>query len=172
MITRHSTLLIMVMTLLSLSSGCSRQFAVSVNNQSVYDPRVAGGARQVADADLQGCINLALGQAGLGNAAELTVLSCPAAEVTDLRGIEQLSALRFLDLASNAITDLQPLAGLDRLTGLSVPDNPLNDISPLLTMNGLSAVILSGNTRIPCSQLDRLAQRLGANLTRPASCRQ
>ncbi len=165
-----STKYIAGLTLALLASvvGCARQFAVTLNNQSVYDPR---GVSQMADADLQGCINLALGQTEGLSANQLTVLSCPAAEVADLRGIGQLSGLRFLDLAGNRISDLQPLMTLTQLSGLSLPDNPLTDISPLFSMSSLSAVILSGNPGIPCSQLDRLEQRLGQNLTRPATCR-
>ncbi|MEZ5491779.1 MAG: leucine-rich repeat domain-containing protein [Gammaproteobacteria bacterium] len=161
---------IQVVAVTALLAGCTRQFAITVNEKSVYDPRLPENARQVSDPDLQGCINLALRQSGVTDPANLTVLSCAAAQVEDLRGIAQLASLRFLDLTRNAITDLQPLASLPRLSGLSLADNAITDISPLLAINSLTAVVLSGNTQIPCSQLDRLEQRLGHNLTRPASC--
>lgn len=159
-----------ILALATLLAGCTRQFAITVNEQSVYDPRLPENTRQVNDADLQGCINLALRQSGVTDPADLTVLSCAAAQVADLRGIAQLASLRFLDLTQNAISDLQPLASLPRLSGLSIADNAITDISPLLVINSLTAVVLSGNPQIPCSQLDRLEQRLGQNLTRPVSC--
>ena len=164
-------LLLLVTALLAGLSGCSRQFSVTVNNQSIYDPRRPEGSREVVDPSLQGCINLALAQSGAQVPAELTVLSCAAAAVEDLQGIGQLVNLRFLDLAQNAVSDLQPLTALPQLTGLSIPDNPIDDIAPLLGISSLTAVILTGNQQIPCSQLDRLEQRLGPNLTRPQRCR-
>lgn len=152
-------------------TSCSRQFAVTVNNQAVYDPRLPANVSQVADADLQGCVNLALRQQNIQNPAQLTVLSCADGNVRALDGIGQLTSLRFLDLANNGINDLEPLAALSQLSGLSIPGNPITDISVLLSMTGLTAVILQGNNDIPCVQLDRLAGRLGENLTPPDNCR-
>lgn len=151
-------------------AGCNRQYMVTVNNQSVYDPRIPAGVSQLTDPNLQGCINLALAQQNTSNSSELEVLSCANAEVTDLRGIEQFRSLRFLDLAGNRISDLQPIASLPQLSGLSIPFNSLTDISPLLEVSSLTAVILTGNSGLPCSQLDRLEDRLGKNVTRPDSC--
>ncbi len=165
------TLLTPWITILLLSlGGCNRQFVVTVNDQSLYDPRVPAGVLQLNDPDLQGCVNIALVQQNIVDSATLGVLSCAYANVTDLRGIEQFQNLRFLDLAGNNIADLQPLSFLPQLSGLSIPDNPLDDISPLFEMDSLTAVILSGNVRLSCAQLDLLEQRLGENLTRPDSC--
>ncbi|MBL4821533.1 MAG: leucine-rich repeat domain-containing protein [Gammaproteobacteria bacterium] len=162
---------IVLSTLVLLLFSCSRQFAVTVNNQAVYDPRYQPNSLPVQDADLQGCINLALRQQGLQNPADLTVLSCSNSNVRSLDGIEQYTGLKFLDLADNRITNLQPLAGMSQLNGLSIPNNPLTDISVLLRMGGLTASILSGNQQIPCGQLDALQRKLGENLSRPQSCR-
>ena len=162
--------LILLLTMLTLVVACNRQYAVTINNQSVYDPRVPTGLLQLSDPDLQGCINLALSRPGVNDSSQLEVLSCANTNVADLRGIGQFRNLRFLDLAGNNITDLQPLTSLSRLSGLSIPHNPVTDISPLFGMNSLSAVILTGNNQLPCSQLDRLEQRLGQNLTRPQDC--
>ena len=167
---KRRNLITLMLLLAAAISGCNRQYMVTVNNQSVYDPRVPAGLLQLSDPDLQGCVNLALVQQNISNPSELGVLSCSNANVTDLRGIEQFRNLRFLDLAANNISDLQPLASLSQLSGLSIPFNPLTDISPLLEMDNLTAVILTGNDQLSCSQLDRLEQRLGQNLTRPEAC--
>lgn len=164
------SLCVFTLTLTLSIAGCNRQFVVTVNNQSVYDPRTPAGLMQLSDPSLQGCVNLALVQQSIDNAADLEVLSCANAEVSDLRGIEQFGSLRFLDLAGNNISDLQPLAALPQLSGLSIPFNPLTDISPLFNISSLTAAILTGNSRLPCSQLDRLERRLGENLTRPDNC--
>lgn len=159
-----------LLLILGLLSACSRQFSVTINDRSIYDPRVPTNTILVSDADLQGCVNLAVRQQGIEQAEDLTVLSCANASVRELDGLEQFTQLRFLDLANNNITSLQPLVPLSSLSGVSVPDNPLTDISALLAMTGLTVANLRGNNQIPCAQLDRLETRLGANLTRPESC--
>ena len=93
----------MTLTLTRAIAGCNRQYVVTVNNQSVYDPRIPAGLMQLTDPSLQGCVNLALAQQNIDTAADLGVLSCANAEVSDLRGIEQFRSLRFLDLAGNNI---------------------------------------------------------------------
>jgi Leucine-rich repeat (LRR) protein len=163
---------IIICSILVLVAGCARQFSVTLNDQSLYDPRLEASSLPVSDADLQGCLNLALRQQGLQNPADLTALSCANANVLDLDGIAQYSNLRFLDLAGNRISNLQPLVSMNQLNGLSIPENPISDISILLVMRGLTAVILSGNNEIPCRQLDRLQAQIGENLTRPETCSQ
>ena len=162
--------LFILLILITFISACSRQFAVTVNDRSVYDPRIPPNSLAVKDGDLQGCVNLALRQQALQDPTELTVLSCANANVQELDGIEQFTQLRFLDLASNRITNLQPLSGMNQLSGLSIPDNPITDIAVLLNMSGLTVAILSGNAQISCAQLDRLQTQLGDNLTRPETC--
>jgi len=158
--------LLMVLVL----STCATKFQVTLNNQQVYNPTTGAGASQITDADLQGCINLALSQQGLNNPTEITVLSCANANISSVDGIIQLRQLRFLDLGGNNISNLTPIRVLSQLAGLNVADNPIIDIAPLLSMSGLSNVNLHGNDDIPCSQLDILRQRLGDNLTEPDTC--
>ena len=54
--------LVVLLLLITFVTACSRQFAISVNEQSIYDPRVSANSLAVNDADLQGCLNLALRQ--------------------------------------------------------------------------------------------------------------
>ncbi len=157
--------------LLFALSSCAQPYTVSINNQAIYDPsgRLIDGS--TIDADLQGCINLALRQQDLTDPADLTVLSCANSQIRDLENIEQLSQLRFLDLSNNNITNITPLEGLQSLGGLSLINNQIIDIAPLFNMSGLTSVSLSGNNDIPCSQLQELRTRLGSNLLAPDSCR-
>lgn len=157
---------------LLLLNACNRQFAISVNEQPVYDPRGRIAIQGVADADLQGCINFALSQQEIAQPGDIRVLSCANAGVRSLEGIDALSSLQYLDLAANAITRLAPLTTLPRLSSLHIPENPVSDIEPLLEIPSLTSVSLRGNTSISCRQLDRLEEKLGENLTRPASCQQ
>ena len=156
--------------LVLLLSACSNQFVVSVNEQSIYDPEGRLILSEVADADLQGCINLALQQQNLSDPTELTVLSCANSEISNLDRISELTRLRFIDLGNNNLTNITPLEDLPVLSGVNLLNNLITDIGPLFNMPNLSSVNLEGNNRIPCSELAELEQELGSNLSPPASC--
>lgn len=168
-VTRARVVLGAGLGLLALAA-CATPFTVSVNDQAVYDPAGRLARTLVTDADLQGCINLAVRQQGLSAATELTVLSCPGSNIVELDNIEQLPRLRFLDLANNSITNITPLEGLTQLGGLNLVNNQVTDIGPLLNIPTLVSVSLLGNDNIPCAQIRQLQTRLGDNLTPPASC--
>lgn len=157
--------------LLVLLAACSQSFTVSVNNQAVFDPNGRLFNGDLADPDLQGCVNIAMQQQSIQNAQLLRVLSCGNSEVETLANIEQLTQLRFLDLSNNLIRDVSPLQDLRLLGGLNLMNNAITDISPLLAMTNLASVNLVGNNNIPCSQLLSLEERLGSNMSRPDSCR-
>lgn len=155
--------------LLSLAA-CSQNFTVSVNDQAVFDPTGRLFTGQLADPDLQGCVNIALRLQGAESAEKLKVLACSHSEVETLDNITQLSQLRFLELGNNSIRDISPLAGLSFLSGLNLMNNSITDISPLLNISTLVSVNLVGNNSIPCSQLQSLEQKLGNNLEAPEAC--
>ncbi len=157
--------------LLFVSYSCSQTYTISVNNNAVFDPSGRVIDADSIDADLQGCINLAVRQQHLSDPSELTVLSCANSEIRNLENIEQLGQLRFLDLSNNNISNITPLEGLQELGGLSLINNEIIDIAPLFNMTGLISVSLSGNNNIPCSQLKQLQNRMGSNLLAPESCR-
>lgn len=154
-----------------LTTACSQNYTIAVNNQPVFDPtgRLFNG--QLSDADLQGCVNIAMQQQNIEHAGQLQILSCANSEVTTLANIDLLTQLRFVDLSNNNIRDLSSLQRMRSLGGLNLMNNAILDISPLINMPNLANVNLSGNNGIPCEQLAVLGERLGNNLTRPASCR-
>lgn len=150
---------------------CGCNYTVAVNNQAIYDPTGRLFDGQLADADLQGCVNIAMQQQNIQNASLLQVLSCSNSQVNSLENIDQLTRLRFVDLSNNNIRDLSALQRLRSLGGLNLMNNAITDISPLLNMPNLANVNLVGNDGISCDQLQALGARLGNNLTRPAQCR-
>ena len=150
--------------------GCASPIVVSINEQPIYDPSGRIRQEEVLDADLQGCINLALQQQNMNLPSELSVLSCADAQVTDLEKISQLAKLRFLDLGGNNIINITPLEELPILSGLNLKDNQIRDISPLLNMPNLNSVNLQGNDRISCSELSRLEGRSGLSVVVPDTC--
>ncbi len=152
-------------------ASCNQSYSVSINNQPVYDPTGRSINNEVSDADLQGCINLAMQQQRVDYPMELTVLSCANSQIRALDNIGQLASLRFLDLGNNSISNITPLEELPTLGGLNLANNAITDISPLLNMQSLASVSLFGNNNIPCDQLSALRTRLGNNLTAPERCR-
>ena len=106
----------LMITALLLFTSCSNEFVVSINEQAIYDPEGRLLVDEVVDADLQGCINLALQQQNLSSSAELTVLSCANSEISDLTNIGELISLRFLDIGNNNVSNITPLEDLPLLS--------------------------------------------------------
>ncbi len=152
-------------------ASCSQQFAVSVNNQAVFDPNNRLPSGEALNADLQGCINLAMRQQMVTDPSQLNVLSCANSEIDSLDNIGQLLSLRFLDLGGNSISNITPLETLQLLGGLNLAGNEINDIAVLFNLQSLVSVSLEGNNNIPCSQISALRTKLGANFTEPEGCR-
>lgn len=166
-LSRNLTLVLLVLA----SSACSQRFGVSLNNQTLLDPRPNATAYRFSDPGLQGCVNLALQQP---NAAleTITVLSCSGWEIESIEGIATLRALQFIDLSNNRLSSIAPLSRLPRLSSIAASDNRIRDIEPLIAMSTLTSALLTGNPNIPCEQLTSLGERLGDNLRRPTSCRE
>lgn len=160
----------LTLAILILLTGCSRQFAFSVNNNVLYDPR-PNSYVIVEDPGLQSCINLALQQQGGGDPATIRILTCPYLEIASLTGIFVLENLQYLDLSGNQVENVDPLVRLRRLSSINAPDNQLKDIGGILDIPSLTSAVLRGNPDIPCDQLDELEEKLENSLLRPDSCR-
>lgn len=167
--TRRPTLFLLFLPLAVVS--CSQQFAVSVNNQAVFDPNNRLPSGEALNADLQGCINLAMRQQDVTDPSQLTVLSCASSEIDSLVNIGQLLSLRFLDLSGNSISNITPLESLQLLGGLNLAGNQIMDIAVLFNLSSLVSVSLDGNNNIPCSQIAALKAKLANNFTEPQLCR-
>ncbi len=92
-----------------------------------------------------------------------------------LFGIEQYSQLQILDASNNALFDIAPLQygvnGPLPLRELNLSNNQIVEVIPLSTLVTLESLDLTGNTAIPCDQLDYLVLSLGQDVViRPASC--
>lgn len=161
----------MLVLFILAASACSQRFAVSVNNQTLIDPRPNTTAYRFADPGLQGCVNFALQQPN-AQIETILVLSCSGWEIESIEGIQTLRALQFLDISNNRISSLAPLSQLPRLSSISATDNRIRDISPLISKNTLTSAVLTGNPNIACEQLTSLGERIGDNLRRPTSCRE
>lgn len=161
---------LILLLLSAFISSCGNEFVVSINDQAVYDPEGRLLSGEVADADLQGCVNLALQQQNVDSPAEISVLSCANSEISDLVNIGELASLRFLDIGNNNITNITPLEDLPLLSGINLANNQVTDIGPLFNIPNLASVNLLGNNNIPCDELEELKNQLGSNLAAPENC--
>ena len=75
----------------------------------------------------------------------ITHLHARSGGITDLTGIEALTALTGLSLALNQISNIGPLSELVRLWHLDLDDNLVSDLSPLSGLERLEHLNLNGN---------------------------
>src|SRR5690606_19700984 len=122
-----------ITTLALLASACSQRFAVSVNEQPIYDPRPNTTEYRFQDPGLQACVNIAL-QRPNTSAESITTLACPGWQIAAIEGIDALRALQHLDISDNNISSIAPLDALDNLSTLTASNNRITDIALLQSM--------------------------------------
>lgn len=77
--------------------------------------------------------------------ARVVSLDGNARRIANLKGIERLSNLEWLNLGRNGIEDLGPLGGLSRLEYLDLGNNRLRDLKPIAGLTRLTTLILDDN---------------------------
>ena len=159
-----------ITVLLSVLTACSQPLAISINDRAIYDPNGRFLESETLDADLQGCINLALRQQNLTNLGEIKVLSCANSKIQSLDNIGVLFRLRFLDVSGNQIKNITPLENLRELSGTNLANNQITEISPLFKIPSLTSVLLEGNSAISCTQLIALKKKLERAFNIPPRC--
>ena len=113
--------------------------------------------RALADSNLRGCLL----DANVSPVNELEELDCSGRNIQSVRGIENLIALRSLNLRSNTIFRLKGIEQLRNLRSLDVSVNRINDLSVIAQMSQLETLIAEKNdiTAVPdLSQLTSLAE--------------
>lgn len=65
--------------------------------------------------------------------------------IQDTKGLDQFSALSFLNLSHNAIGSIAELGSLTALRDLQIVDNAVSDLGPLATCTSLETLDISGN---------------------------
>jgi len=118
---------------LLLITGCDR-YAVTLNQQQIYTPKVIYSGYQIADPALADCVKLTLVEAKITQPEQLEILNCSFAGITDLSGIELFSQIKTINLNSNQLTDIKALLFLGELRQVNLSENPslnCNDVAAL-----------------------------------------
>ena len=102
--------------------------------------------RALSDSNLRGCLL----DADVSPVNELEELDC-SGNIQSVRGIENLIALRSLNLRSNTIFRLKGIEQLRNLRSLDVSVNRINDLSVIAQMSQLETLIAEKNdiTAVP-----------------------
>jgi internalin A len=95
-------------------------------------------------------------------------------QISDIKPLESLTNLTYLDLGDNQISDIKPLQSLINLTELSLHNNKISDIKPLQSLTSLTYLNLNNN-RIsdikPLESLTKLTELIvSGNPIAPKTC--
>ncbi|MFT4825643.1 MAG: Leucine-rich repeat (LRR) protein [Halioglobus sp.] len=123
----------------------------TINEKLVYTPKPLFSDYTATDTALQSCLEQAVAEAKATRAADLEILNCAHAGITDLEGLEVFSGISRLKLSSNALTSIAPLAALSNLEVLHLDNNQIVDLRPLLELQVLRELNLSDNSDLLCS---------------------
>ena len=110
------------------------------------------------DANLAICVTGGATSSGWTKVSQMTSLDCSWLRVptSALSGIEQLTALTWLDLSGNQIVDVAPLAGLTGLKTLYLWTNQIVDVTPLAGLTALTTLSLAANQIVDVAGLSTL----------------
>ena len=129
---RFSTIFCVFITIFGLNLVASAQ------EVSIPDPNLAAAVRKAFSLPPEEPITQQL-------MLELTNLSAPRAQISDLTGLEHARNLMNLNLDRNQISDIGPLAGLTELEILSLASNQISDISALAELTQLRTLSIGSN---------------------------
>ena len=162
---------LLLCTATALLSHCN--YAVNLNNKTVYTPPSIFKNYQIADQSLHNCVEQTLFDKHITRAEDLTVLNCSNAGIKSLAGVDTFFALKELNLAENQISDISAIGKLGQLTKLILRKNALTETEPLLHLLHLTDLDVSENPISQCKNLAQLKNNYDGkklNLTLPTSC--
>lgn len=106
------------------------------------------GVIQFGDADLEQAVRDAIQKVGpitVADVISLTTLDGSVRHLTNLQGIEYLTALTWLDLHQTGTIDLKLLGNLTGIDYLNLRDNSIISVNPLIKMGHLTELDLGYN---------------------------
>jgi len=142
-----------------LTTGC-KNYSVSVNENIVYTPPSIFKEYQLADAQLQACVEQTIYDSHITKAEDLTRLNCSNAGIKSLGGLDKFFALTELNLADNQLADISEIGNLGRLEKLVLTNNKIKNPAPLLHLLHLTQLHLANNPQMTCNDLQQLQQNL------------
>ena len=91
---------------------------------------------------------------------KVTRLGIVNKNLTDVKGLEKLTQLKFLHLSNNQLTDVKGLEKLTKLKSLYLNNNQLTDVKGLEKLTKLKYLSLTDNPDLTKAQIDELQKAL------------
>lgn len=123
-------------------AACSENSNKSTTNSNISNISVSESSdfSFISDASLRHCLD----QSGM-TVESIHTLVCSGKGVQSLEGMEQLPALKNVNLSHNQVSDLTPLAEVKGLQVLYATNNEIESVEALEAMPELSAISLRAN---------------------------
>ena len=102
----------------------------------------------------------------IGDVNKITEMRADEINITNLKGIENMTSLIRLSLSSNAISDIEPLKALNNLVTLSLDRNQISNLEPLKQLTKLGDLRLIDNEIINIDPLKSLTNLSALYLNR------
>lgn len=156
----------LLIVLLMSGVGCAelRQYDITVNNVTVYEPSAPYSVSGIEDPALAACLSQSLLDIDARMATDLLALNCSDAGIQSLAGLEQFTQIQSMKLSSNDIRNLLVLERLTALNQLWLDNNDIVDPIPVLRMSHLEELNLAGNARLQCPDPEDVPRHLALNL--------
>ncbi len=159
-------MILMTATALTACTG----YAVSINDNPVYNPPTLLTDFRLPDAALHDCVQQTIEDQQVTEATQLTQLNCSSAGIESLAGLSTFTALRAISLNDNPLEDVAELRTLSRLEVLLLENNQIRSAEPLLSLLRLKEVDLRGNTALECRDARQLADNAEGKVHLPEHC--
>ncbi len=131
---------------LILSASC-KQYSVTFNDATIYEPPTLLTNFAVADSALYKCIDQTVKELKIYAANQLNILRCSGVNIVQTDGLSLFTQITVLDLSDNNLTYIPELSDLKKLTHLN----------------------LEGNTSLACKSTINLTKNI-TNLALPVHC--
>jgi Leucine-rich repeat (LRR) protein len=124
----------------SKKSGAKRSTDIDENASTVSEFHKSSDFSFIADANLRTCLD----ESGM-TVGSVHTLVCAGKGIQTLDGMEQLPALKNLNVSHNQVEDLTPLAEIKGLQVLYATNNNIESVEALTNLPELSAISLRSN---------------------------
>jgi len=140
--------------LLTLSALCAcSRYAVSINENIIYQPPPLFSSYSIADVTLKQCVQNTIAENNLTKAERVLRLICPPGEIKSLAGLEVFDNLEYLGLSGNKVSNIKVVENMLRLKQLKLGQNNVEDFSPAKRLSHLLVFDARGNKDANCASL-------------------
>ncbi len=166
----HSFRILMIFMTAATLNACSG-YAVSINDNPVYNPPTLFTDFRLPDPALNDCVQQTIEDQKVTQASQLTQLNCSSAGIESLEGLTAFTALQAISLNDNRLKQVDALKALTRLEILLLRDNQLSSATPMLSLLRLKELDLRGNATLACGDAQQLAQHSEGKVHLPDHCK-